>query len=113
MADPGLTWEKMEGTEVGLEGQFLGQRLAAEFTFFNRVTRDFLASVPVPAAVGNGYMISNAGSMRNRGFEFAASWNGQAGDMTYTITGNLTYTKIRCCLWAMAAIRWMARALRK
>ena len=93
MADPGLTWEKMEGTEVGLEGQFLGQRLAAEFTFFNRVTRDFLASVPVPAAVGNGYMISNAGSMRNRGFEFAASWNGQAGDMTYTITGNLTYTK--------------------
>ena len=38
-------------------------------------------------------MISNAGSMRNRGFEFAASWNGQAGDMTYTITGNLTYTK--------------------
>ena len=93
MADPGLTWEKMEGTEVGLEGQFLGQRLAAEFTFFNRVTRDFLASVPVPAAVGNGYMISNAGSMRNRGFEFAASWNGQAGDMAYTIIGNLTYTK--------------------
>lgn len=93
MADPGLTWEKMEGTEVGLEGQFLGQRLAAEFTFFNRVTRDFLATVPVPAAVGNGYMISNAGSMRNRGLEFSASWNGQAGELNYTIAGNVTYTK--------------------
>lgn len=92
-ADPGLTWEKMEGTEVGLEGQFLGQRLAAEFTFFNRVTRDFLATVPVPAAVGNGFMISNAGSMRNRGFEFAASWNGTAAELKYTIAANVSYTK--------------------
>lgn len=93
MADPGLTWEKMEGTEVGIEAQAFNQRLSGEFTFFNRVTRDFLTTVPVPASVGNGFMISNAGSMRNRGFEVAASWNNQAGELHYTVSANLTYTR--------------------
>lgn len=91
--DPKLTWEKMEGTEVGFEGQFMNQKLAADFTFFNRVTKGFLTAVPVPAAVGSGFIISNAGSMRNRGFEMSLSWNDMAGQVHYTISGNFTFTK--------------------
>lgn len=93
IADPNLTWEKMEGAEVGIEGRFFDQRLGAEFNFFNRNTKDFLASVPVPAAVGNGFLITNAGSMRNRGFELSLSWNDQVGEVHYTLSGNVTYTK--------------------
>lgn len=93
IADPRLTWEKMEGTEAGLEGRFFNQRLSAEFNFFNRVTKDFLANVPVPAAVGSGFLITNAGSMRNRGFEFSASWNDMVGKVHYTLSGNVSYTK--------------------
>lgn len=93
IADPNLSWEKMEGTEVGLEGRFFDQRLGAEFTFFNRVTKDFLATVPVPASIGSGFLITNAGSMRNRGFELSLSWNDMVGQVHYTLSGNLTYTK--------------------
>lgn len=93
MADLNLTWEKMEGTEVGLEGSFLNQRLSGEFTFFNRKTRDFLTQVPVPASIGSGYMITNAGSMRNRGIELSLNYSDVAGNLRYTIGGNFTYTQ--------------------
>ncbi|MEG2150324.1 MAG: TonB-dependent receptor [Bacteroidaceae bacterium] len=93
MADSRLTWEKMEGTEIGFEGQYFGARLSSEFTFFNRVTKDFLATVPVPAAVGQGFMKTNAGSMRNRGFELSLGWNDTRGDWNYMVGANLTYTK--------------------
>lgn len=88
LVDKNIHWEIVSGFDGGIEGQFFGSRLSAELGYYTKTTKDLLAYVAPPASVGAGFAITNAGSIRNSGFEFLLSWNDRLGDFTYGLSVN-------------------------
>ena len=70
--------------------------------WFNRDSKDFLATLAAPAQTGYNLITRNVGSMNNKGFEFAANYNGRSGkDFQYGI--GLTLTTIKNKLTSITA----------
>jgi len=68
--NPDLKWEKFQTFDVGLEMR-LFNKLSFEFDFYNKVSKDLIASVPVSYTTGFTSYVANMGQMRNRGIEFS------------------------------------------
>ena len=48
---------------------FFGNRINIDFAYYNRETKDQIFTLPVDPASGYAYMVTNFGSVRNRGIE--------------------------------------------
>ncbi len=55
--------------EVGLNLAFFDNRINIDAAYYNRETKDQIFTLPVDPASGYAYMVTNFGSVRNRGFE--------------------------------------------
>ncbi|MDB5263842.1 MAG: putative TonB-dependent outer rane exported protein, partial [Adhaeribacter sp.] len=90
--DPNLHWETVRSWEVGAELATLNNRLSAELTYYNKLTKDILTSVPGIAGTRPG--LGNLGEVSNKGFELSTTWNDNIdSDWSYSISGNLTTIK--------------------
>lgn len=69
LANPDLTWEKSRTFDVGLELGFLKNRITASVDFYNRITDDLLYPKNVSISTGFTSVLSNIGSVSNKGFE--------------------------------------------
>lgn len=90
--DPNLKWETVNSTEVGIEADFLKNRLHFEANYYYKKTRNLMY---VPSSSGNALpRLTNVGDIENKGFEFTASWNQKLyKDLTLVASGNLTTYK--------------------
>ena len=94
LANEDLTWETSEQWDVGFDARFLGGRLGVTFDWYQKTTKDLLLDVPVNSATGFDTQLKNAGTVRNRGVEFAVNWNDRVGkDFSYSIGYNVAYNK--------------------
>jgi TonB-linked SusC/RagA family outer membrane protein len=85
--NPNLKWETVKLWEVGFESTWLDYRLMFNANYYNRQTEDLLVFVDT----GVEQFFDNSGEIRNKGFEFEASWGDQIGsDFKYSFGGNLT-----------------------
>ncbi|MCZ4245618.1 SusC/RagA family TonB-linked outer membrane protein [Pedobacter punctiformis] len=91
-----LNWERTTGTDIGFEAAFLKNRLNIEAGYYNKKTEQAIFGIPVLTSIGtsSGDLIGNQADLRNRGFEFSATWRdvSKAG-LSYSISGNLGYNK--------------------
>ena len=74
---PGLSWENVRETDVGLESRFLNNRLTVELDYYNRRTVNAVFPIPVLTAPGftnSGGFFANNASFRNAGLEAALRW---------------------------------------
>ena len=70
--NPDLKPERGQEYELGLDASFLGNRLGLEATYYNKLTKDALVGVPVPASSGfSGTRLTNLGEVSNSGIELA------------------------------------------
>jgi len=71
-ANPNLRWEVVEQANVGLDFELFGGKVTGTLEVYNKATKNLLFNynVPVPPFRVNT-LLANAGTMRNRGFEFA------------------------------------------
>jgi TonB-linked SusC/RagA family outer membrane protein len=105
--NPGLHWETIHMTNVGVDLAFLKNRLSLTLEYYDKVNEDMIMVKQVPYVVGT-YSIDeigtyvgnespnpevNIGSVRNAGFEITAGWKDQAGDFKYSIDGNVAFLK--------------------
>ncbi|MDR1023466.1 MAG: SusC/RagA family TonB-linked outer membrane protein [Prevotellaceae bacterium] len=60
-------------TEMGLNLQFLYGRLGLDAAYYDRKTTDQIFTLPVDPAIGNNYLVTNFGSVQNRGVELLLS----------------------------------------
>jgi TonB-linked SusC/RagA family outer membrane protein len=66
--------EQGEEFEVGFDGSLFNGRIALDFTYFNKVTKDALVPFPAPPSSGfTGNRFENAGKISNRGTEATLS----------------------------------------
>ena len=94
LANEDLTWETSEQINVGFDSRFLNGRLGITFDWYQKTTEDLLLDVPVNSATGFDTQLKNAGTVRNRGVEFAVNWNDKVGkDFEYSIGYNIAYNK--------------------
>lgn len=88
MANPDLKWETSEQVNIGVDFGFFQNRLSGTIDWYTKSTKDMLLSLPVPRSTGFSTMMTNAGSMRNSGWELMLdaqivsngnfSWNAMA-----------------------------------
>ena len=92
--NPNLTWEKSTSYNVGVDFNFLSNRLNGSIEYFGRKSDDMLYYKPTPASIGYTQIPDNIGSMINRGWEF--DLNAvlmRTRDFTWTFTANATMIK--------------------
>ncbi|WP_345209108.1 TonB-dependent receptor [Mucilaginibacter gynuensis] len=70
LANRDLTWEKAATFDIGADGIFFNGKLTVGLDYFNKVTRDILASrQDVPTIFGSGFPSYNVSKVQNRGWE--------------------------------------------
>ena len=93
LPNPNLKWEATEQTNIGLDFAFLRNRIRGSFDYFNKFTKDLLLDLPVPVSTGFGSILSNVGSVRNRGIEFLVETENLTGKLGWKST--LNFARIR------------------
>ncbi len=84
--NPDLTWETSEQYNVGLDLRLLDSRMGVNFDWYQKTTKDWLVEPPVLGTFGMMAPYINGGSVENKGFEFAISWNDQFRQLKYGVT---------------------------
>ncbi len=92
LGNPDIRWEKTESTNIGLDMNFFGNRLATTVELFDKYTTDMLLRVPVVASAGlvDAPMI-NAGSVRNRGIELQVNYRERINKLKFDVGFNVSY----------------------
>lgn len=92
---PTLFWEVVKETDFGAEMGFLNNRLTLELDYYNKLTDNAIFDVPILGSLGtsNNSIRGNFASFRNAGFEMAATWRNQVGNLNYNIGANGSFNK--------------------
>ncbi len=97
-----LRWETSKQTDIGLTLGFLNDRITLEADYFNKNIDNLILAVPQSPSKGipfnpdtdpAGVILTNVGSMYNRGFEFALSGS-PIKTQKFTWTANLNFTTL-------------------
>ncbi len=89
--NPDVKWETTTQTDIGLELAVLQSKLTFEMDYYIKRTDDMLLQLPTPLSFGYATSsFTNAGSVKNTGFEFAATYRKTTGDFTYSVSGNFS-----------------------
>lgn len=92
IAPPNTNWEQGVGTDIGIEGNLLENRLFVEIDYYEKKTDNAIFDIPILGSIGtSGSTITgNQATFQNKGFEFLVTWNDNIGqDLTYSISANL------------------------
>ena len=96
LTNPDLSWETQEQLNIGLDARFFNGRLALEFDWYRRLTKDWLITPPVLYSFGSSPAAINGGVIRNTGFEIGLHWNDNIGkDWNYGINLAPAFNKNR------------------
>ncbi|WP_440134923.1 SusC/RagA family TonB-linked outer membrane protein [Chitinophaga sancti] len=94
IVNPDLTWEKSQTIDGGIDFGFFNNRISGAIDYYNKVTSSLLLNVPILATTGFQTYLSNAGRVRNTGWEFELNAKViSTKDFSWSLNGNLTLTK--------------------
>jgi TonB-linked SusC/RagA family outer membrane protein len=91
-----LSWIKAKILDIGLDASFYDGKLTGSFDFFRRMRTGLPASkydILLPSEVGFSLPRENLNSDMHMGYDLMAKWTAKAGDLTYSIGGNATYSR--------------------
>ncbi|WP_460970661.1 SusC/RagA family TonB-linked outer membrane protein, partial [Spirosoma migulaei] len=96
-----LTWEVANNSDIGLEGSLLNGKVFFEFDVFQNKRSNILwrKSASIPQTTGATLPATNIGKVTNKGYEFRVGYNGQAGDLKYSVSVNGGYAKNEITFW--------------
>lgn len=93
MANPDITWETVEQTDIGLDFGFLGNKLYGTLDYYIKDTKDILLKLGIPHFIGLGAPMQNAGKVRNSGYELTFGYRDKFGPVTFNGSLNIAYNK--------------------
>ncbi|MBD2753835.1 SusC/RagA family TonB-linked outer membrane protein [Spirosoma validum] len=96
-----LTWEVANNADIGLEGSALNGKVFFEFDVFQNKRSNILwrKSASIPQTTGATLPATNIGKVSNTGYEFRVGYNGQAGEVKYSVSVNGGYAKNTITFW--------------
>lgn len=91
---PGLTWEKQDQFNIGLDIRLFNNKINFTAEYFNIVNSNLLMRRTLSTITGYDEAIENVGEMTNRGFEFSISANIiESNDFNWNVSGNISFDK--------------------
>ncbi|WP_170022684.1 TonB-dependent receptor [Filimonas lacunae] len=93
LANPDLTWEISQQTDIGVDLAFLNNKLSVSVDYYNKQTKNLITpgAGVTPLFAGNTLSLVNSGNVLNRGWEFDVSFRGGRKDgFHYEVGGNLS-----------------------
>ena len=74
IGNPDLKWERANQFDIGIDLS-LWNRIHVTADYYHRKTSDLLYNVPIPSTSGFSSMLSNVGSVLNKGWELSITGN--------------------------------------
>lgn len=84
-----LTWEKADQYDIGLDAGFFDDKLTFIVDAYLKNTSDLLYSMPVHGTTGRTTMLTNIGSMQNKGVEFTVGGSVDLGPVHWSTNLNI------------------------
>ncbi len=89
-AIPNISWEKTETSDIGLDANFLNNRLQITGDYYSKTTKDMLLALQIPPSLGFDNPSQNTGKMDTKGWDFEVTWNDKIGQVKYSASVNLS-----------------------
>lgn len=93
LSNPNLQWETSEQTNIGFDSRFFQGRLAVNFDWYDKVTRNWLIEAPILATAGAAPPFINGGDVRNTGVELNLQYSDEIGEFNYNVGINGAYNR--------------------
>ena len=94
LANPNITWERAEMTNISLEFGLLRNKITGSVTYFDKNTRDMLIPYSEVETYGTATIPNqNIGTLNNHGIEADVTYQNRAGQFTYSIGANASFIK--------------------
>lgn len=97
LGNPNVTWEKALKSNLGVDVNFLNNRLRVAADVFWENRKDILinrSTIPIFTALTSSLLpVVNMGQVKNKGYEIDVKWNDQIRDLNYWVDANVTYSK--------------------
>ncbi len=91
LANPDLRWESTRQTNIGLDLSLFNDRLTLSGDIYDKYTSNLLLNTPLESSSGFTSILTNAGEMSNKGFEFSiSSTNVKLKDFNWTTNFNFS-----------------------
>lgn len=84
-----VSWEKADQYDIGFDMSLLKGKINAMLDFYQKNTTDLLYEMPMHSTTGRTSILSNVGSMRNRGFEFTLNTHFNIGKVEWLAQFNI------------------------
>ena len=93
-SDPNITWETTTTYDLGLDMDFLDNKLSLSADIYKKRTTDILRTVNIPAQIGGlSGPKENIGTMENTGYELTLRYRNSINNFNYSLNGNVSYNK--------------------
>lgn len=93
LGNPNLQWETTESFNIGADLGIFRDKLSLTLDYFIRTTNDMIVAAPAPSYAGADPPRENAGSIENKGFEFAINYRNSEGAVKYELGYNMSFIK--------------------
>ncbi|MGY8914554.1 MAG: SusC/RagA family TonB-linked outer membrane protein, partial [Flavobacteriales bacterium] len=97
LPNPSIQWEEQKTLDIGIDLKLFNDNIDITADYFKKRTEDLLLQPPVSgilgaAAPGSASPVVNAGSVENKGFEFAIGYSSdRSEDFSWGINYNVTF----------------------
>lgn len=97
IGNPNVTWERAKKTNVGLDARFIQDKITLTADFFKEDRNNILTTLgTIPSTYGvpgSAVPPVNVGRTTNHGYEISLGYADRIGDVSYGITGALSYAR--------------------
>ena len=96
LANPNIRWQSNRETNIGVDLGLFESRLTVTMDYYVSTSDGLLVQAPIPPSLGvTEFPVVNAGTIRNTGFELAATHRLERGDFQLNTSLTLTTTRNR------------------
>lgn len=92
-ANQDLEWEKSNQVDIGMDLALFSSKLVLNVEYYNKITRDMLLPVSIPAASGFTTSLANIGKVKNHGIEVGADYRTNFGRFNFRTNANISFNR--------------------
>ena len=94
IANPDLKWEQSKTFDIGFDASLFNNRVSVLFDYYQRETSNLITTLAMPKLTGFTSVLTNLGSLENKGVELEISYNIlETKDWMWDVGFNASYVK--------------------
>ena len=92
-SNPNVKWESQYSTDLGIDLSMFNNKVSLTADYYNKKTEDMLVNVPISYVAGyiDNFPVLNAGNIRNRGWDFIATYRNSSKKFGYSASANISF----------------------